>query len=394
MKRVLKYNILFLAFIVFNSESTAQCSPPSELLFIKTSDSICLGTKQLTLRTSKAKESGTKYKWTRPKGDTITNDTFLIINNPIALRDSGNYFVAASNGTCASNSIGPLKITLLGAPTASDTVKKLQTCGVNEKILNSKFKTSATVKGKWLDTEGVVFTDKNKEETLARNLKIGKNILVWDVSTDFCKSFFRDTFIVTVEAIPRLNAETLTLDARNNSLSVPLGSISGSNINQIEDVILKILPQTAQATNGTVSQDGRKLKYERKGNFKGTDNFTIRVCNKRCMDLCSAPINFSIDVEYEEQYPNVTVPKVFNPIQSQGFIIENIKRYPVNELHILDRWGTRLELLENGKIWDGTHNGKILATGAYYYFFYAKQDSGMPPKQNLKPIAGIFYIVN
>jgi gliding motility-associated-like protein len=378
----------------------AQCPPAlplSELLFIKAPDTICAGSKELVLKTSKVKDNNVKYIWYLPNGkdSIITPDSILTIEKPSA-KHSGNYFVATTNGICKSSAIGPFTVNILGAPTFTDTMKKIQLCGINEKEFSSKFKTSATVTGKWFANEGVQIANEKSETSLFKNLTIGENTLIWVVSTKICPSFYKDTFKVTVEAIPRMEADTRTIDARNSSLLIPLGSVNGSNINSIEDLDLKI---DTNRVRGKVTLNKTILKYTRKEGFEGEDKFRIVVCNKKCKTLCSAATEFTIKVEYNEQYPNITVPKIFSPQQAgtQGLMIERVEKYPDNEFKILDRWGGVVETIDNyspSKTWDGTHKGKVLTSGAYYYFFYAKKDNSTPPKENLKPIAGIFYILN
>ena len=394
MKFNSRHIISLLSCIVFNNMLMGQC--PSDLLFLKAPDSICAGVKELILKTSKAQENNVKYIWILPENDSIiTTDSVLIIKKPNS-NYSGNYYVATNNGSCSSNPIGPVKVTIVGAQTASDTVKKIQLCGINEVTLSSKFKTSKSVSGKWLGTEGVQIANPTHETTQFKNLNIGKNTLVWVASTEMCPAFVRDSFIVTLEAIPRMDAEILTLNARNASFTIPLSTISGSNLNLIEDVDIKISQLPKQ---GNITLEDKRLTYSRKVGFRGRDNFSIIVCNNRCPNLCSVPTRFEINVEYEEQYPNVTIPKLLSQQQgnTQGFVIEKIENYPENELHILDRWGGVVEKFSNynnTNTWAGTHQGKYLPAGAYYYFFYAKKDISTPPKENLKPITGIFYIID
>jgi gliding motility-associated-like protein len=385
MKKNITYICLLLGLIVVNNRVKAQCA----LLFIKAPDTICMGSPELVLQTSKAKGKNVQYIWRLPKKDTITFDTILRIKNPVPSLHSGNYYVSTKNDTCSSTFIGPFKVTLLGAPTAADTVKNKQLCGINETTLSSKFKTSSTISGRWLGTEGVEIEKNTNDSTLFKNLNIGKNLLIWEVSTKHCPVFFKDSFIVTVEAIPRIDNQYFTLNARDASLIIPLGAISGSNINLIEDLKIKIL-----GFKQVTIQDGNRIKYERKVGYSSLDNISLEVCNNRCKGLCST-VNFQINVEYDKQYPNVTMPKILSAqqINTQDFVIENIDEYLDNELYILDRWGTVFEKMENyhkdGLWWDGVHKGHRLPSGAYYYMFQAKDNN-----IKYKPLTGIFFIID
>jgi gliding motility-associated-like protein len=390
MKKNITYISLLLSLIVLNNKLKAQCA----LLFIKAPDTICIGSPQLVLQTSKMKGSNVKYIWRLPKGDSIvTTDTILKIDNPVPSLHAGNYFVSAKTDSCRSSAVGPFNVVLLGAPTAADTVKKIQLCGINETKLSSKFKTSSTISGKWTATEGVQIVNDTTENTEFKNIHIGENLLIWAVSTKHCRSFFRDSFKVTLQAIPRMNPQNFTLDVRNASVTIPLGTISGSNINSVEDLEIIIYKPPKQGT--IPPPEGKRIKYERKVGYQGPDNFSLIVCNKRCPSLCSVPTNFQINVFYDEQYPNVTVPKVLSTQQmdTQDFVIENVASYPNNELQILDRWGTVLEKRENyprDGLWNGVHKGKQLPSGAYYFMFQAKSDKDI----KFKPLTGIFFIID
>jgi CHU_C Type IX secretion signal domain len=366
----------------------AQC----ELLYIKAPDSICIGSSELVLQTSKAREANTQYVWRLPNKDSVvTTDSFLVIKNPKAIH-AGKYFVSAKNGACQSNVIGPFSVAILGTPNLADTAKKITICGLNETVISSKFKTSNTIKGKWQGSEGVSILNENSDATILKNLKVGLNTLIWVVSTAACRNFARDTFFVNVEEPPRMESSNVALDARNASVTIPLGTLRGSNIDLITEVEIK---KDKDPKNGTITQKDKVLRYTRNGNFSGQDNFSIIVCSKKCKNFCSPPITFQVSVDFDEQYPNVTIPQILSAQQvgGKGFSIEKIENYPKNELKILNRWGAVLEKFENytkSNPWDGGQ----LATGAYYYLFQAKEDNNTPPKTNFKAITGIFYIID
>ena len=386
-------HLFFVLFGLLTLPAAAQC--PSELLFLKAPDTICSTAKELILTTSKARESNVRYVWRLPNQDSIvTADTALIIKNPQAIH-SGNYSVFTTKDGCASAPVGPLRVTILGVATLTDTVKQIRVCGARETVLTSKFKTSNTITGKWHYTEGVEIEQKERETTRVKNLDIGKNVLIWVISTDKCPSFAKDSFFVTVEVAPRMDNQTFELNARSASLTLPLGTVGGSNLNVVAEIDIKI---TQQPRKGTVSFLDKNLKYTRKTGFNGTDQFSLSVCNKRCPSLCSPSISFQIQVEYDDQYPNITIPKLLSPRQtvSLGWVIENVENYPENELLILNRWGSLIKKFQNYtniNAWDGTENGKLLPSGAYYFSFQAKRDNATPPRTDFKALTGIFYIV-
>jgi gliding motility-associated-like protein len=393
MNKKRQISLIIATFCGYLMPMLAQC--PSDLLFIKAPESLCANSKELVLRTSKAKESNTKYIWRLPSGDSIeTSDSLLVIKNPQGVH-SGNYSVFTRIGTCFSTPIGALRVTILGLPTLKlDTVKQIKLCGVKETALSSKLKTSSGVTGKWVVAEGIEVSQPNSDSTFLKKLNVGENLAIWTLSTDKCPNFAKDSFKVNVEIAPFLSPQTFDLKVRDATLTLPLGTVSGSNIDLVDEIDIKIGKQPVPI--GTIGFEGKNLKYTRKVGFRGTDQFSLTVCNKRCPSLCSFPVTFQIVVNFNEQYPNITVPKLLSKSNPKAWIIENINNYPENELQILDRWGGVVETIPNvstAKGWDGTKSGKELPSGAYYFVFYAKRDNNTPPKTDFKALSDIFYII-
>jgi gliding motility-associated-like protein len=371
----------------------AQC--PSDLLFIKAPESICANSKELVLRTSKAKESNVQYVWKMPSGDTITTDSVLVIKKPQPIH-SGKYSVFTRIGTCSSTPVGALEVTILGLPTLTvEPLKQIKLCGIKDTTLTSKLKISNGITGEWFAAEEVEVTQRNSEKTAVKNLRVGENLFVWILSTDKCPNFAKDSFKVNVEVAPSLVSQDFTLDARNATLTLPLGTVRGSNIDLISEIAIRIGKEPK--SSGTIDTSGKNLKYTRKPGFFGLDKFSFVVCNKRCPNLCSSPSTFEINVEFNDQYPSITVPKLLSKSNPKGLVIENVDTYIENELLIIDRWGGVVEKIPNyntkDKAWDGTRAGKPLPSGAYYVVFYAKRDNNTPPRTDFKPVSSIFYII-
>ncbi len=391
MKQARQYLLIIATLWANTTPMHAQC--PSELLFIKAPETVCANSKELVLTTSKAKESNVQYIWRLPNGDsTVTTDSVLVIKKPQASH-SGNYSVLTRVGACFSAPVGALRVTILGLPNFSnDTVKQIKLCGKTDTVLNSKLKTSSSITGKWFFTEGVEVAQPTSENTTVKNLNVGENVLIWAISTDKCPNFATDSFKLNVEVAPRLASQAFDLNARDATINLPLGTVSGSNIDVISEVIIKL---DTQRSSGKVSFQGKNLKYTRKVGFRGTDQFSITVCNKRCPNLCSQPATFQIQVDFNELYPNITVPKLLSQSNPKGWRIENVEDYPENNLEILDRWGGVVEKFQNytnARAWDGTQSGKALPSGAYYFVFTAQRDNNAPPRTDFKPLSGIFYI--
>jgi gliding motility-associated-like protein len=394
--RILKN--IFLIIIgcwTFPTLSFGQCKGLSAPQILQAPDSLCAEKKDLILKTGRAKEAGAKYLWRTPWKDTITTDSVLVIKNPTAVH-SGNYSVAYLSDTCQSKLLGPIVVQIMGQSHAvSDTVKTKIVCNASETELTSIYKTNKNVSGQWFGTEGVIFDSPNAPTTKVRGLKDGESVVVWMLSTSVCPFFASDTFRVRHEIAPKLETDGKKLRVDESSTIIPLGQISGSNLNIIKEVDITI---SKKPEHGTLDKmpDGKRLKYSRNSTFQGRDVFDLQVCNLRCPNLCSSTITYSIEVGYDERYPNVTLPKLLSPKNTGDgrlFKVENIEEYPENALKILNRWGNTLVEFKNYKnttAWDGVKDGTLLPSGAYYYFFTAKDPKG----KTLKPLASIFYIVH
>lgn len=378
MRSIYTQILICTVFFLVKNQAYSQC----ELLFLKGPDTICSSVKEITLQTSKIKDNTAKYVWFLPSGDSmVIMDSFLT-----TATKAGNYSVLAKTATCRSKTLGPFVVTVLGVQTSGVLTHDTMLCGIKETKLVSQFKTSSSVFGKWIGSAEIVTRD--KEETLVKNLKTGKNIFIWEASTIACRAFVRDTFTVNVEEAPVMDNDSYTLDVSNASITIPLGTIKGSNINSIEAIFIDTVKKPTQ---GVLTIVDKRFQYARKNNFVGEDNFSIKVCNNHCKNLCSKPIEIKISLKFDEQYPNITVPKAFSQQQlGKPFLeIVNIEKYPQNEFLIFNRWGAEVLKIEDynndKKAFNGIAYSTYLPTGAYYYLFKVP---------NLKPLGGIFYILD
>lgn len=395
MKRLYNIFLLIIGFAAIPLHSKGQCMALPEPLFLQAPDSICAEKKDLIIKTSQIKTAGVKYLWRTPIKDTITTDSILRIASPTA-RNSGNYSVAIMLDTCRTTFFGPINVQVISAPKASsDTIKTVIACNSSEIAVTSTYKPNTLLFGQWFGTEGVSFDQPKSATTTVKNLVEGENYVIWQLSTSVCPAFIKDTFLIRREVKPALETDGVTLRAGQSSTTIHLGKVAGSNLDILKDVDITITKQPKYGTLEKLS-DGKRLKYNRNSNFSGRDAFELKVCNLKCPNLCSAPIPYTVDVTFDERYPNVGMAKILAPHsigEAQFFTIEKLENYPKNELLIMNRWGnTLLKFIDykNAGAWDGLGNNGYLPPGAYYYLFQANDKDGKP----LRPLTGIFYIVD
>lgn len=400
MRPYFKVLFIFLSLINLPLASYGQCKACQgitlpEPLFLQGPDSLCAERKDLVIKASRLTQAGAKYIWRIPnQPDTMTTDSILRIPNP-TVRNSGNYSVAIMLDTCCTPFFGPINVQVVGAQKASaDTITTIVSCNSSEIVVTSTYKTNNNVFGQWVGTEGVIFENPKSATTLVKNLKEGENLAIWMLSTSVCPFFIKDTFRIRHEVKPTLETAGISLRAGEASTTIHLGKVAGSNLDILKDVEIKI---TKPPRHGTLERlsDGKRLKYNRNADFSGRDAFEIKVCNLKCLNLCSAPIPYTIDVIFDPRYPNVGMPKILAPKESNEarlYLIEKIENYPKNELRILNRWGnTILKFIDynNQGAWDGSSDNGSVSPGAYYYWLQAYDKEDKP----LRPLTGIFYII-
>ena len=90
---------------------------------------------------------------------------------------------------------------------------------------------------------------------------------------------------------------------------------------------------------------------------------------------CSNTFGFDILMNNEEclGIPNTFTPNGDN--YNDTWVIENIELYPNSTVKIFNKWGNEIYSSEgNYEPWDGTHNGKALPAGVYYYIIILSND--------------------
>ena len=81
---------------------------------------------------------------------------------------------------------------------------------------------------------------------------------------------------------------------------------------------------------------------------------------------CTASDTMNLRIDPEIFIPNGISPN--SDGKNDFWVIDNIERFPDNEVEIYNRWGELLYLKKSyDNKWDGTYNGKPLPIGTYYY---------------------------
>jgi gliding motility-associated-like protein len=87
----------------------------------------------------------------------------------------------------------------------------------------------------------------------------------------------------------------------------------------------------------------------------------------------TASVTLQVVDDHFVQATNVITPN--GDPYNQNWVVENILTYPDNEVLIFDRWGTLVyQKASYDNTWEGTHDGKDLPQGTYYYVIKFEND--------------------
>jgi len=352
---------------------------------ISGTQSVCPGA-ALTLAATNV-PAAEKYIWETPIEIIETTTTQLLIN-PVDADYSGDFRVAAVKDGCASLPSEDFSVMVTipsgQAVAGEDTIS----CG------NPMIQLDATVPefgfGVWRKIGGGAFIEEpSNPKTVVSSLQEGKNVFYWELSTEDCPNYEKDSVVI----LYRPNALAI-----NDVLVLPEDEVI-LDFNVLENDIIpaehiywvELLNQTHQGTIDQLDEEGN-FSYRRLFNgFKGNTVFDYLLCfeTPTCPMLCDTGA-VSIEVLLDPLDPGVYVPDGITPNNdgvNDRLIIEGIENHAENELLIFDRWGNLVFHASPYKnSWDGNYNNTGLPEGAYYYIL--KTDV-----TNKKTLKGRVYII-
>ena len=117
-----------------------------------------------------------------------------------------------------------------------------------------------------------------------------------------------------------------------------------------------------------------QFNYISNPNFAGVVRFRVMICSEACTRLCdTGEVRILIRPKVvKPQDITIEVPNAITPNEdgkNDALVIDNIEKYPKNELIIFNRWGDILyKAKPYANDWNGTNQqGQPLPEGTYYY---------------------------
>ncbi len=361
-------------------------SPIPAALTISGTQSICPGAALALAATSLT--GADKYIWETPI-EIIETPTAQLLIDPVDADYSGDFRVAVVKDGCASLPSEDFSVIVTipsgQAVAGEDTIS----CG------NPVFQLDATAPefgfGVWSrTTEGGTFIEEpSNPKTTVSSLQEGQNVFYWELSTDDCPNYEKDSVVILYR--PNALAINDVLVLPEDEVILDFNVLENDIIPEEHTIWIEQLNQTHQGTIDQLDEDGN-FSYRRLFNgFKGNTVFDYLLCfeTPTCPMLCDTGA-VSINVLLDPLDPGVYVPDGITPNNdgvNDRLIIEGIENHKENELLIFDRWGNLVFHASPYKnSWDGSYNNAGLPEGAYYYVL--KTDV-----TNKKTLKGRVYII-
>ncbi len=294
-----------------------------------------------------------------------SSQSSCIIINDLSLLEKGTnrVFLRVDDGLCASIPSPEFSIILEDIPIvdAEAEVNPIFICDDNPVTVVSLIKTPEVII-KWDIVDPYLDIDAlSGNFTNVSGIRVGVNRIALTYSTDLCRDFSTDTVAIIRGELP---------DAADDFYELEM----------IEDVLLTVfendfIPENSQISIisepsfGKVELTSEGILYMPDPRFSGTITFTYSVCSPLCEDICSEATVEVVVGDVEE----CMTPTLFTPNgdgYNDYFAIPCLAsgQYPGNRLTVFNQWGQIVfEKVNYENDWQGTHNGKDLPVGTYYY---------------------------
>ena len=279
---------------------------------------------------------------------------------------------AADATGCKAEIMDSVQVNLRAKPSSN--------AGVDKTICVSNSSLDATISppfvGTWKGLSGATILDLTNPKTEVKNLVNGKNIFVFTVKDSFCPAF------------QALDSVSIFLPLLPKAVNLALEMTAGDTISA--KVVEEAPAGTYSVTRIDNPAEGRfdlfsngQFNYISNPNFAGVVRFRVMICSEACTRLCdTGEVRILIRPKVvKPQQITIEVPNAITPNEdgkNDALVIDNIEKYPQNELIIFNRWGDILyKAKPYANDWNGTNQqGQPLPEGTYYYLLRLDINNG------------------
>ncbi len=243
--------------------------------------------------------------------------------------------------------------------------------GVDKTVCETSTQISATIPPQygvtWKSLSAAQVVNANNALTEVINLKNGRNIFVLVAKDSVCSTYqIFDSVSIFLPILPQ-------------AINLSLDMVAGDTL--VSKVVEEAPAGTYSVTRLDSPQEGRfdlfssgKFSYISNPTFSGIVRFRFMICSDACTGLCDTG-EVRILIKPRAIKPTeiiVDVPNAITPNEdgkNDVLMIDNLDKYPENELIIFNRWG---DILYKSKPyindWNGSNQtGNPLPEGTYYY---------------------------
>ena len=327
---------------------TTICSNTFATLSFKTSDK---GTFKISYQNqNQISELNNLKNFSTVRVITTTPSTYKIID-------------ATDENGCKAAITDSAKVTIRPLPIINAGIDRTvcQNTTTLEGVVPPQYKTT------WRSISGAVLVDNSNPITSVNNLKNGQNIFVLSVKDNFCTNYQSiDSVSIFLPLIPKAINLSLEMTAGDTLTAkvveeAPAGTFSVTRIDNPVEGHFELF------SNGQFS-------YIANPNYSGIVRFRFMICSDACTGLCDTG-EVRILIKPKKIIPQdveIIVPNAITPNddgKNDFLMIDNLDKYPKNELIIFNRWGDILYKSKNyNNDWNGTNqSGEPLPEGTYYY---------------------------
>ena len=252
-------------------------------------------------------------------------------------------------------------------PVIADAGTDIIACDIANILLNANNPIQGT--GRWIALDPMIrFSDVTNPKALVFDIRDGTNILVWQLENGACLGD-SDTLIVATE---------LDALANDDLVETPYNTIVRFDPTENDELPdeFKFEIIRGPEVGGFFINDIGQYVYNPPEGFIGIIDIEYEVCSAFCDDNCDrATITIQVGELTDCFAPTLITPN--GDGINDLFVIPCLESglYPNNQLFIYNLYGDQvLDASPYDNDWGGTHNGKNLPTGTYYFVFRANDE--------------------
>ncbi|MEL7020004.1 MAG: gliding motility-associated C-terminal domain-containing protein, partial [Bacteroidota bacterium] len=377
--------------VVFSGQTTVYVTRNIQPELINLSGQVCEGERiELVVDNSLLILEGSRirFEWYNDADEqvAVTNSPFLRLEN-ITVEQSGSIYLLVYVNDCVFTASAPIAIEVIASDSEMAEVNQstYTICGDEEVNLEAVAPQDVNTTGRWeTDSPIASIMDANSPTTTVFDLPEGVTTFTWVLTNERCGTSSEASVTVTKE---------IAVEVKDDSTQIDMNQIAQIDLLENDKLgnALYTFGILDQPQRGTVELMDGIATYTPAENYFGMDNFTYQICNERCPEVCTVA-TVKIEIIFTQFgddrcfLPNTITPN--RDGKNDAFVVPCLERdFTNNRIAIFNRWGDEVFATEQYRNdWEGTHQGKNLPPGTYFYILQLDRNSS-------ESIQGYFTLV-